>query len=143
LASEETLFATRFAVLLQFVAGGLNTCMHVPVPNIPEISWAGPCLRGRITEMEGRYAGLFVASHNNIQLHYIICFCWFSSKGGDTDTMWDRTISLTFPSNPGRLVEVLLRALVGYRHDGKKAFDAKYQEAYHNSVLIQEIFRQG
>ena len=35
-----------------------------------------------------------------------------------------------FSSNPGRLVEVLLRVLVGYLHDGK-TFDA---EAYHNSV---------
>jgi hypothetical protein len=39
-------------------------------------------------------------------------------------------------------VEVLLRALVGYRHDGM-AFDARYEEAYHNGVLIQRFFRQA
>jgi hypothetical protein len=61
-------------------------------------------------------------------------------KGGDT--MWDRSDNITyFPSNPGRLVEVLLGALVGYRRDGK-AFDARYDEAYYYSALIQRFFRQ-
>lgn len=39
--------------------------------------------------------------------------------------MWGRAIILT-SLNPGRLLEVLLRILVDYRHDGK-AFDARYK----------------
>ena len=35
----------------------------------------------------------------------------------------------------------VLRALVGYRHDGS-AFEARYEEVYHNNVLFQGIFRQ-
>ena len=45
-----------------------------------------------------------------------------------------------FPSAPGRLVQVL-RALVGYRHDGD-TFEARYEEVYHKNVIFQGIFRQ-
>ena len=83
--------------------------------------------------------GCSFVSHYHIQLQYIICFVG-SRRRAETPTPCGIELYY-FPSNPGRLVEVL-RALVGYRHDGK-AFDARYEEAYHNSVLFQRFFRQA
>jgi len=94
--------------------------------------------------MEGHYVGLFVASHNNIQLHHIICFVG-SRRGAEAPTPCGigRYYFPFLPIWVGRLVEVLLGALVGYLHDGKAfAFDARCEEVYHNSVFIQRVFRQ-
>ena len=71
--------------------------------------------------------------------NYIILSVFVGSRRrAETPTPCGNYLTYCFPSVPGRLVQVL-RALVGYHHDGD-AFEARYEEVYHNNVLFQGFF---
>ena len=127
--SSARLVGDAFRATLLLFSCWLDTCMsHVPVQYIQRFSWAGPAKESVYWKWRAlcwSFVHCFFSTTIYSYIKYL--FCCQENSGSRRRAEIPRGIELYyFPSNPGTLVEVLLRALVGYCHDGK-AFDVRYE----------------